>query len=487
MRYVDYSTLLEQREEALRTGVYISPGQDFAPAVARVEDEQIPIEIRLMAGPAQRLGADDKWSYEVRTQENQTLLGTRRFHLMDPAANHWLDQWAFAQTLQREGILVGRYQFVHLIWNGDDRGIYALQEVAGEELLKEQGRWGTVIVQFDADLLWNAIAHFSAQAAYDDPVSRLRISDLRAFEIDTLDQQILASDPEHIAQRERAVELLRSLQTGERDAAEVLDAERYGRYLALVDLWGALDGLALPHLKFYYDPTADRLEPISFSANALGSEARISLATTYGDAHVQEAYVREATRLSNAEYLQRLRTDLEAEWQHQARAIGRHTRDAAPPWETLRQRQEQIRRSLSPVQPVFAYQVMPSATSPIAYDILRVEVANVLNLPVEVVGFEIGGATFLEPDPTWIDASTADRILERPDSLILNALNPTCDATVRYVRFDIPLTAIYRQDHKIDFAREPELYVVTRILGRSEPQQTLARRDRLSPQAGIIR
>ena len=35
----------------------------------------LPVEIRLMEGPAQRLGDDDKWSYDVRTQEDQTTLG----------------------------------------------------------------------------------------------------------------------------------------------------------------------------------------------------------------------------------------------------------------------------------------------------------------------------------------------------------------------------------------------------------------------------
>ena len=155
----------------------------------------------------------------------------------------------------------------------------------------------------------------------------------------TLDDRPIAADPERDAQRERAVERLHSLQTGERDAAEVLDVERYGRYLALVDLWGALDGLALTHLKFHYNPATDKLEPISFSANALGSETRISLAAAYGDVRLQEAYVREATRISQAEYLDRLRADLEAEWQKQAQALGRQAIEVIPPWEPLRQRQ----------------------------------------------------------------------------------------------------------------------------------------------------
>jgi hypothetical protein len=479
MRYADYSILLDQREEALRAGVYSAADQDFAPAVARAEGEQIPVEIRLMEGPAHRLGDDEKWSYEVRTQEDQALLGVRHFHLMDPAANHWLDQWAFVQALRREGILVGRYQFVRLVWNGDDRGVYALQEAAGEELLKAQGRWGTVILSFDADRVWNSIAHTS-QAGYDDPVSHLCASDLRTLEIDTLDDLALSANPKHAAQRERAVERMRSLQAGELPASEVLDVDRYGRYLALVDLWGALDGLSLTQLKFYYDPVADRLEPISFGANALGSEARLSLATTYGDRHLQEAYVREATRISHPEYVDRLRADIGAEWQQVARALGRDASKIAPPWEALRQRQQQIRRSLVPVQPIFAHQVMPSSASPSAItpDTLQVEVANVLNLPVEIIGFEIDGATFLNVDPSWMDASAGDSAIERADGVILRALNPTCDLALHYVRFDIPLTEIHRLDREVDLDQEPDLYVLTRLLGRSEPQRTLARHDR---------
>jgi hypothetical protein len=481
MRYADYSTLLAQREEALQTGVYISNGQDFAPAVLRVDGEQAPVELRLMEGPAQRLGEDDKWSLEVRTRDDHQVLGMRQFYLLDPEANHWLNQWAFAQALQREDILSAPYRFARLIVNGDDRGIVAVQEEPSVNLLEAQGRSPGVIVEFDADLLWASIAHFQgdAQAAYADPVSHLRASDLRYFQVDNPRDAAVGLPPEDYEHRKRATALLRSLQTGQEPAADVLDVERYGRYLALVDLWGALDGLSLVNLRLHYDPAADRLEPIGFNAKALGSEARLPLEATYGDPRIQATYVREATRLAQPEYLEQLRTELGPDWQRLARAVSSEAGNADPPWETLSQRQEYLSRSLDPVQPVFAHQVMPSsAPTPARYDTLSIDVANVLTLPVEVVGFEIDRATLLDADPQWLEGMPArDLVVREADGVVLRALDPARVSAVRYARFEIPLSAIHALDREIDLSQDPEIEVVTRVLGRSDVHRTPVRRD----------
>jgi len=484
MDFADYDTLLDQRAEALRSGVCVSSGQDFVPATVRVDDTRVPVRMRLIEGPAEHLGEDEKWGFEVRTRDEQRIHDLSRFYLQDPASNNWLNQWAFAQALRREGILTARYRFVRLIFNGDDRGIYALQEGFGAELLEAQGRPGGVIVEFDADLLWESIAHFQGdlQAAYADPVANLSASDFQYFEIDTFRDAVIAQDPELSAQKERAIELLHSLQSGQRAASQVFEVEQYGRFLALVDLWGATDGVSLVNLKYYYNLTTDRLEPIGFNANALASKVRLSLAATYGDSRLQAAYVQEAVRIGQPEYLDRLQEELEEDWRRLERALSREFGDLAPPWDALRKRQEHMRRSLNPVQPVFAYLATPSSVPPPAtYALLRIGVGNVLNLPVEIVGFDIDGATFLPADPQWVRASSTDLLTDHTDVVVLRAFDAARSPVVRYVQFDIPLTTIHRVDKEIDFNREMDIYIATRILGHSSRHLTPARHGLPSP------
>lgn len=473
MPFANYNdTILRQRNEALSSGVYLGPEEDFANADIQFDGEQIPVRLRLQQGPASHLGDDEKWNLEVRTRDDRQLLGMQRFFLIDPADNNWLNEWAFMETLRREGLLAPRYHFVNLIFNGDDRGIYAVQEGFGAELMTSQGRQEGVLVEFDANLLWEATRQFEGDtaAALQDPVTNLSTTNFQLFEVDTFRDATIAENELLSAQKDAAIGLLRGLQSGELAASDVFDVELYGRFLAVVDLWGALEATSLLNIRFYYNPESGKLEPVGFNGNALGQDGRISLAATFDDPALQTAYSEAAARLSQPDYLNALQEALEPEWQTLQRAIrGEH--NSTLPWDALAARQNQMQLSLAPLQPVFAYLGPPSLSMEA---IIQVDVANVLNLPVEILGFDIDGATFLEVDPAWLRESDAVFLPAEDGRLILSSINDG-ENPVRFARFHLPLTTIVQLDSELDFMQEPEILVATRILGQERPQLTAAR------------
>ncbi len=473
MNFEAYNDLLDQRAGALEKGVYIPEATDFVTATIQIDTTLVPVTMRFIAGPTDHLGDDSKWGFEVRTRRNQQLLGMQRCYLIDPEANNWLDQWAFSRTLEREGILTARYQFVRLVFNGTDRGIYGLQEGFANELLTAQERPTGVIVEFDADPLWKSLANFrgDAEQAYADPVINLSADDFQYFEVDTFRDAAITRDPALSTQKDQAVGLLRALQSGTLSAAEVFDVDLYGRYLALADLWGANDAVSLVNLRYYYNPTTMHLEPIGFNANPLRTNGRIPLTATYHDPQIQAAYTREAQRVSQPAYLEALETALTAEWQRLAKVVSAE-HEATPPWERLSDRQAQLQRSLTPAQPVLAYLGSPTLSMS---GTLRIEVANVLNLPVEILGFDIGGATFLDPDPAWLSEESQELLMSSANQIVLRAADTTQQQVVRYIRFDVPLTEIHRRDKELDFMQEMEIRVFTRIYGLTNEQRTLAK------------
>jgi hypothetical protein len=103
-------------------------------------------------------------------------------------------------------------------------------------------------------------------------------------------------------------------------------------------------------------------------------------------------------------------------------------------------------------------------------------VANVLNLPVEIVGFDVHGATSLPVHREWLHDDTAELLVDHPDALILQAFDAARTPVIRYVHFDIPLAEIQRLDGELDYRQEMDIQVVTRILGLSTTHLTLARR-----------
>ena len=476
MSFTSYDEILSQRDSSLLTGVYVPSDGDFMPATISVNGDDrgdaIPVRMRLLAGPADNLGENEKWGFEVETRRNSQLLEMRKFTLVDPAVNNWISQWAFARSLEREGILAARYRFVHLILNGDDRGIYAVQEGAAGELLAAQGRAAGAIIGFDAELLWESIAHFEgdASAAYADPVANLSATDLQYLEVEAFRSTADSPDADLRVQESRAISLLRGLQAGELKASAMFDVERYGRFLALVDLWGATQATSLANLTYYLNPTSGQLEPIGAGGNPLGTDLRLSLAATYVDPVLQATYAREAARVSQPEYLDDLQAELEPEFRQLQAALGRQ--EFAPPWDALRDRQNQIRRSLDPVQPVFAYLGSPTLAMSAT---LRVYVGNVLNLPVEVVGFDIGGATYLPADGRWLADESAGLVADQAEGVVLLALDAAHAPVVRYAQFDLSLIEIHRLDNELEFMQEVEIRVATRILGLSTDRYTVAR------------
>ncbi len=473
MPFAEYDRILGQREQALAAGVVLAGNQDFVGAEARYEDVIVPVQMRLQQGLSLHLGDDEKWNYEGRTANDQLLADMQRFYLIDPADNNWLNEWAFHEALRREGLVAGRYQFVRLFLNGDYKGIYALQEGFGPELITANGRAEGVLVEFDAQPLWESIAYYdgSYQSAVDDPVTNLGPADFRFFEVDTFRDAAVADDPALSAQKDRAIGLLRGLQSGELPASEVFDVEKYGRFLALTDLWAAAQGTSLTNLRYYFDPDSGLLEPVSFNANPFGSADRVSLAASYDDPTLQTAYARAAQQVTQADYLAGLVDALHAEAESLQQAVSAESEQPLP-WDSLMKRQGDMQRSLDPLQPIFAYLGPP----PLAQEgIIQIDVANALSLPVEILGFDIDGATFLEIDPAWLVDGEEALAAGEEGAIILRAQADDRAPILKYTRFRLPLSEIIKQDKELDFMQELDIQVATRLLGTDNVQMTSAR------------
>jgi hypothetical protein len=131
---------------------------------------------------------------------------------------------------------------------------------------------------------------------------------------------------------------------------------------------------------------------------------------------------------------------LTAEWQRLAKVVSAE-HEATPPWERLSDRQAQLQRSLTPAQPVLAYLGSPTLSMS---GTLRIEVANVLNLPVEILGFDIGGPPS-SIRPAWLSEESQELLMPSVNQIVLRAADTTQQQVVRYIRFDVPLTEIHRR------------------------------------------
>jgi hypothetical protein len=461
----DLDKIKAKREEALQLGILLTTGGDYVPATVRVghHADETPVELRLKGDWADHF-AYSKWSFRVRTQGEHYVFGMHVFSLQDPSTRTFLNEWAFLQNLRMEDVLTVSYRFVHVVLNGEYMGIYALEEGFSKELFEEQKRREGLIIRYDEDLVWEY------RAFYDDQLIPRGVNEFHI--IDDFESGRIARTPALAAQRDTAIGLLRALWTGDRTAAEVFDLEKMGIFLALSDLWKAPHGLIWHNLRYYYNPIMARLEPIAFDSDALaGDPSRVGLAQGdfYHDPVLQAAYVRELQRVSQPDYVETLETQLGPQFEALRTALEPEfgSEVLEPPWDVLQYRQGLIDQVLDPHQMVYAYvqrppeNCEPQTENCASEEMLKIDVGNLLELPVEIVGFEMNGIS--SPSSSdWVTSDITDLIVpadaRNPDALVLRPLDPQ-STHLSYVQLQVPITALTStQDTH-------ELSIVTRLWG----------------------
>ncbi len=468
--FEEYNQLLNQRETARREGVLSPQDSVYVSADVQQADGQIPVFIRLLPGLTNHLETDDKWNFELLPRDATLLSGTSHANLIDPADNNWLYEWAFLESIRREDLPAGNYQFVNLILNGDDKGAYALQEVIGPAAPLGEEETKSVVVSYDVGPLLETVSYFGdVESAIADPVTNLASNDLRFLQVAEVQHPLITEDPLLNEQVQQATALLRGFQSGDLNASQVFDTENYGRFLALADLWGAREVISPFNLSYIYNNQTGRLEPIAQNGNTFQREFRVPLEVMYQDPAIQAAYASAVAEYSDPAYLAELRTAIEADYEELEQALAGEYNGPSL-WEMLANRQDQLRLSLRPTQPVIAQLGSPE----LAQDaIIRVNVANAINLPLEILGFDIDGATFLEADPAWIVGGETHLDLD-DNRIIIKPVDKESASGLKFVTFDLPVTTIIERDRELDFLNEIEIQVATSILGLPDTQLTPA-------------
>ncbi len=256
----------------------------------------------------------DKWSFRVVAKKSGGFLGMKRFSLQHPGTRNYLCDWFFHQLMKGEGIIALRYGFCKVKLNDEDLGVYAYEEHFGPELLENNGRLPGPIVRFDPGLFWlHRMQGLDGGAKVNDAYGTYQAANLDAFGTDDI-----AKDPEQTKLFEQAIALMDGFRRGRLKASEVFDVERTGKRLAMLDLVGGHHSMDWSDVKFYFDPVAQRIEPISYEsfsayptkelagayqATGAFSESDELHTALFKDPEIFAAYVRNLERYSDKAWL----------------------------------------------------------------------------------------------------------------------------------------------------------------------------------------
>ena len=402
IKYKDFQRLAYKREESMDSGILITGAQDYVPATIQYKDKSVKAKIRLKGDLVWDNLQGEKWSFRIEVKGDDSLFGMKRFSIHHPKVRYYIYEWIFHQALKREGILSLRYEFIKVILNGKNLGIYALEEHFEKQLVEHnQGREG-IIIKFNEDILWaDRKEHFLYNKKSFTQLQSEFSSNIDAFKMNRI-----LEDPYLYKQFFVAKNLLELFRRGKLPAHKVFDIKKLAKYLAISELTGGIHGTTWHNLRFYYNPVTSFLEPVGFDAMAgfkMGerktkiNEAGVTTTVLrfydkiFSDFVFFEEYAKALNQVSDFTYLDEFFLNIDEDLKKNLDIIHSEFPDFHFSKDVLYKNQRYIRLTLNPLKGIFAYFHQSFKEH------IELELGNIQSMPVEVLNVTYKDSVALKP------------------------------------------------------------------------------------------
>lgn len=251
------SKIHNKRKEAIYNKRLITSDSDFVNAQISLNENIYECKIRLK-GDLSDHWAGDKYSLRVEMKKGNLIKGMSKFSLQDPATRKGTSEYLFLNHLKLNNCLAVNYDYVNLVLNGKNMGIYAIEEHFSKEFIESNSRRVGAIATFDDSLVWHK---YKSTNINRDSVFRSLPTKIRKKK--SLNANISLS-----RQNDTAINLVRSIQENSLPSNLVFEPEYIGKFLAIVRLWSAEHCLEMDDINFFFNPITSKLEPIGFDGIA---------------------------------------------------------------------------------------------------------------------------------------------------------------------------------------------------------------------------
>ncbi|MEJ2164113.1 MAG: CotH kinase family protein [Desulfobacterales bacterium] len=223
-----------------------------------MDGKSTKVRIRLKGDITDHLKGE-KWSLRVKVKGKDAIWGMRRFSLQAPERSGWGHEWVMYAWFKKEGLISLRYDYVELIINGKNMGIYTLEESFSKELIENNQRREGPILKWDESLLFD-----HEKASRGDMLDE---NDLfYAADVTSFTTKKLFTNESLRNNFLMGRNMLTALRSGQVKFSDVFDVERAAKTLAILDISNALHALRWKNCRFYFNPITNKLELIAYNA-----------------------------------------------------------------------------------------------------------------------------------------------------------------------------------------------------------------------------
>jgi len=202
------------------------------------------------------------YKIKIKRSQNGNILNMREFNLMDLRRRGYLREWYARRFFNEEGLIYLDYKFVNLFINGQDHGIYAMDENISESTLTKNKRRDGVAIRLDnnfaakhVDLSFTNEAY---SAGYNDVYTTAEVDPLN----ENFEKNFIEPNTKRIKNFIIASKLLDKFRRNELKAEEVFDLDQLAKGFAASDILDGWHGVNWTNMSFYLNPVSLKLEPI---------------------------------------------------------------------------------------------------------------------------------------------------------------------------------------------------------------------------------
>ncbi|MDX1349454.1 MAG: hypothetical protein R3279_04365 [Putridiphycobacter sp.] len=383
----DFEFIKDKREIAIDRGIQINVGDNYVPCKIDFANDKSTGEIRLKGHMTDHLQGN-KWSYRVKSDE--PVQGMYRFSIQHPGTRNYVYEWIYHQLLKNEGIIYLNYDFIEVIINDENLGIYALEEHFGQHVLERNNRPKGAILRWNPELYWDWRIDELQGAYINEEYSAFSSSFVEPY-----DRGTVKRDSELLENYQKGAYLLEMFRRGKLKTSDVFDMEKMARFHVIIDLVGGYHSLDWSDVKFYYNSETDRIEPVGYESFSVRKTEKIAgqrIPKSYdgiiynyhdqlfSDPLFFEIYIRNLERIVSEGYLHKFMTKIQPELDEKMGLIAKEWPYRKVSFDGYFENVKLIRNNVDIPKPFHAF------INPTENNLLSIAIAPVSDYPIQIIG-----------------------------------------------------------------------------------------------------
>ena len=197
---------------------------------------------------------EKKWSFKIKIEDNFNVKGLTRFALQPPETLDYLNEWLFIKALEKKNLIALKTDYVELIVNGENFGIYTIQESVSKDTLEKNRRRDSAIIGFDNDNWLKEVNNYSNSALNSMEQSYFR-SKIKPVRLPKSEEETVNLN------LSKAIYLLDSFRNKSLKTSEAFDTNQLINALILKAIFSSVE-FDWADMNFYFNPFTNLLEPI---------------------------------------------------------------------------------------------------------------------------------------------------------------------------------------------------------------------------------